>query len=257
VTTALDIEMAVLRKFVNELLTQLEEDIDRERLRNLLVYSKKLSAFEKKASLIRDALAEVLNNGLPSLNQSNIDEDLAGMYLTEKSRGRQRDVDQHDEVELLLEAYVKQVDGIVQEADQLASNMRNTEEIVNIILDANRNSLMLLDLKVSMTTLGIGSGAAIAGLLGMNLKNYMEDWSYGFPVVTSIALGMSIVVCGYGLTRLKRIQKLTLYGRYPGTGVKRKLNGLKGTNELTEYDVDHLTKLKKWKMMMFRRGRFR
>jgi hypothetical protein len=79
-----------------------------------------------------------------------VDEDLAGMYLTEKSRGKQRDVDQHDEVELLLEAYVKQVDGIVQEADQLASNMKNTEEIVNIILDANRNSLMLLDLKVPL-----------------------------------------------------------------------------------------------------------
>jgi len=77
-----------------------------------------------------------------------VDEDLAGMYLTEKSRGKQRDVAQHDEVELLLEAYVKQIDGIVQEADQLVSNMRNTEEIVNIILDANRNSLMLLDLKV-------------------------------------------------------------------------------------------------------------
>ena len=133
--------MAVLRKFVNELLTQLEEDIDRERLRNMLVYSKKLSSFEKKATLIRDALAEILDN----------DEDLAGMYLTEKSRGKQRDVDQHDEVELLLEAYVKQIDGIVQEADQLASNMRNTEEIVNIILDANRNSLMLLDLKVPPT----------------------------------------------------------------------------------------------------------
>ena len=79
-----------------------------------------------------------------------VDEDLAGMYLTEKSRGKQRDVAQHDEVELLLEAYVKQVDGIVQEADQLVSNMRNTEEVVNIILDANRNSLMLLDLKVSV-----------------------------------------------------------------------------------------------------------
>jgi hypothetical protein len=74
------------------------------------------------------------------------------MYLTEKSRGKQRPEDQHDEVELLLEAYVKQVDGIVQEADQLASNMRNTEEIVNIILDANRNSLMLLDLKVPPNT---------------------------------------------------------------------------------------------------------
>jgi len=63
VSTALDVEMAVLRKFVNELLTQLEEDIDRERLRNMLVYSKKLSAFEKKASLTRDALAEILDNG--------------------------------------------------------------------------------------------------------------------------------------------------------------------------------------------------
>jgi len=154
VTTALDVEMGVLRKFVNELLTQLEEDIDRERLRNMLVYSKKLSAFEKKATLIRDSLAEILDNGTISLDESRliVDEDLAGMYLTEKSRGKQRDVDQHDEVELLLEAYVKQVDGIVQEADQLASNMRNTEEIVNIILDANRNSLMLLDLKVPPST---------------------------------------------------------------------------------------------------------
>ena len=64
VTTALDVEMAVLRKFVNELLTQLEEDIDRERLRSMLVYSKKLSAFEKKATLIRDSLAEILDNGI-------------------------------------------------------------------------------------------------------------------------------------------------------------------------------------------------
>ena len=76
--------MAVLRKFVNELLTQLEEDIDRERLRNMLVYSKKLSAFEKKATLIRDSLAEILDNGDPTLGSVLIvDEDLAGMYLTE------------------------------------------------------------------------------------------------------------------------------------------------------------------------------
>ena len=67
-----------------------------------------------------------------------------------------------------------------------------------------------------MTTLGIGCGAMIAGLLGMNLKNFMEDWPQGFPFVTSLAVGTSIIVCGYGLARLKRIQKLTLYGRYPG-----------------------------------------
>ena len=77
-----------------------------------------------------------------------------------------------------------------------------------------------------MTTLGIGSGAAIAGLLGMNLKNFMEDWEYGFPLITSLAFGTSLLICTYGLTRLKRIQKLTLYGRYPG--VKKNGNGNTG-----------------------------
>lgn len=102
-----------------------------------------------------------------------------------------------------------------------------------------------------MTTLGVGSGAAIAGLLGMNLKNFMEDWDLGFPVVTSIAMGMSMLVCGYGLARLKRIQKLTLYGRYPGTGIKQRFNGLRG------YDGEHLSRFKRWKLMILRRGRFR
>lgn len=104
-----------------------------------------------------------------------------------------------------------------------------------------------------MTTLGIGSGAAIAGLLGMNLKNYMEDWNYGFPVVTSIAFGMTILVCGYGLTRLKRIQKLTLYGRYPGAGVKHRLNGLSTYDNQDE----HLGRIKRWKRRMLRWRGFR
>jgi magnesium transporter len=100
-----------------------------------------------------------------------------------------------------------------------------------------------------MTTLGIGSGAAIAGLLGMNLKNYMEDWAYGFPVITSLAFGTSMLVCGYGLTRLKRIQKLTLYGRYPG--VKRNGNG--NGNGLVGEGNGELGKMKRWKMMLFKR----
>src|SRR5215471_17656136 len=91
-----------------------------------------------------------------------------------------------------------------------------------------------------MTTLGIGSGAAIAGLLGMNLKNFMEDWTYGFPIITSLAFGTSMLVCGYGLTRLKRIQKLTLYGRYPGLN---KRNG----NGLSAYEEEQRGRLKWWK----------
>src|SRR5271156_3035945 len=99
-----------------------------------------------------------------------IDDDLAGMYLTEKLRGKQRPLDQHDEVELLLEAYVKQIDGIVQEADQLVTNMSNTEDVVNIILDANRNSLMLLDLKVPSHK----SPAKLTVIVGV--YDYFRNW---------------------------------------------------------------------------------
>jgi len=45
--------------------------------------------------------------------------------------------------------------------------VRSTEDIVELILDANRNSLLGLDLKVSIATLGLTSGALIAGLFGM------------------------------------------------------------------------------------------
>ena len=100
-----------------------------------------------------------------------------------------------------------------------------------------------------MTTLGIGSGAAIAGLLGMNLKNFMEDWAYGFPLITSLAFGTSMLICGYGLTRLKRIQKLTLYGRYPGLN-KRNGNG----NRLSAYEEEQVRRLKRWKWRWMNKG---
>jgi len=104
-----------------------------------------------------------------------------------------------------------------------------------------------------MTTLGIGSGAAIAGLLGMNIKNFMEDWDYGFPFITSLALGTSIIICGYGLTRLKRIQKLTLYGRYPRVkNAESRLSpfGAFGNARFSE-DIEPLHDLKKWKWRLW------
>jgi hypothetical protein len=102
-----------------------------------------------------------------------------------------------------------------------------------------------------MTTLGIGSGAAIAGLLGMNLKNYMEDWEYGFPVITSLAFGTSMLVCGYGLARLKRIQKLTLYGRYPGISKSKDVIE-KSFPHWSEDDEQLDRGVKRWKMWMWK-----
>jgi magnesium transporter len=118
-TNALESEFEGVREPVVRVLRELEEDIDRDKLRYLLIYSKKLGTFEQTARLVRDALEELLE----------ADDDLAAMYLTAKHEGKQRSENEHTEVELLLESYHKVTNEIVQAAENLVSNIRNTEEM--------------------------------------------------------------------------------------------------------------------------------
>ena len=122
VTTGLESEFDGVSEPVVRVLRELEEDIDRDKLRHLLIYSKKLGTFEQKARLVRDAIDDLLE----------ADDDLVTMYLTERSQGKVREEDDHTEVEMLLESYHKVCDEIVQESGNLVSNIRNTEEMYNL-----------------------------------------------------------------------------------------------------------------------------
>ncbi|KAI5195260.1 cora-domain-containing protein [Aureobasidium subglaciale] len=202
VTSALEGEFEGVREPVVQVLRELEEDIDRNKLRHLLIYSKKLGTFEQKARLVRDAIDDLLE----------ADDDLSDMYLTEQANGVAREEDDHTEVEMLLESYHKVCDEIVQASSNLVSNIRNTEEIVKAILDANRNSLMLLDLQFTILALGIGVGTFFAGLYGMNLKNFIEETDFGFPLV-SISCGFfCMVAIVWGLRKLRKVQRLSMWG---------------------------------------------
>jgi magnesium transporter len=119
VTAALEGEFEGVREPVVQVLRELEEDIDRNKLRHLLIYSKKLGTFEQKARLVRDAIDDLLE----------ADDDLSDMYLTEKANDVTREEDDHTEVEMLLESYHKVCDEIVQASSNLVSNIRNTEEM--------------------------------------------------------------------------------------------------------------------------------
>ena len=48
-----------------------------------------------------------------------VDEDLAAMYLTDKKDGVFRQPDDHDDLEVLLESFSKQVEEIVNEAENI------------------------------------------------------------------------------------------------------------------------------------------
>lgn len=90
------------------------------------------------------------------------------MYLTDKMNGHPREMDDHEELEFLLESFTKQVEEIVSEVGNIdvspyhswlhnktlklvQNNVESTQEIVELILDANRNSLLGLDLQASKT----------------------------------------------------------------------------------------------------------
>lgn len=201
VVTSLGEEMKVLKSMVDILLAELEEDIHRDKLQSLLVYNKRLNTFLRKATLIRDHLDEFLEE----------DKDISAMYLTEKLEGKERPEDQHDEAELLLESYLKQTDEIVQVVETLVSDIDNTEDIINLILDAHRNNLMLFEIRVTVATLAVAGGTLIAGLYGMNLKNFFEDSSYGFAGATTAAIVLTAAILIIFRRKLHLMQKLTLH----------------------------------------------
>ncbi|CAE6376597.1 unnamed protein product [Rhizoctonia solani] len=259
VVSALEAEMVFTRHLVGGLLAELEDDIDRDKFKRLLHYSRRLQSFMNRAKLVQAALEEVLQQGRcivsyfdgPSILITRFvfhlprwtypDEDMNSMYLTDQKLGVERKMEDHDELEVLLESFDKQVEEIVNEAettivshgstprhslihswlleirlstvsfttssyvcriDLIESNVQSTQEIVELILDSNRNALLALDLKVSIGTFGIGIGALVAGLFGMNLQSHLEDDRFAFFAVSGVAAGVAGLVAWLGMRRV-------------------------------------------------------
>ncbi|KAI0690998.1 hypothetical protein C8T65DRAFT_670967 [Cerioporus squamosus] len=200
VLSALEAEMVFIRNLVGGLLAELEDDIDHDRFKRLLHYSRRLASFQSRAKLVQEALEEVLEQ----------DEDLAAMYLTDKKSGVPRKLDDHEDLEVLLESFAKQVEEIVNEAENIQSNVQSTQEIVELILDSNRNALLALDLKVSILTMGIGVGTLVAGVFGMNLRSHLEEHEFAFYAMTATAFAVSLGAAWIGVHRLSRIRKVGL-----------------------------------------------
>lgn len=203
VMSSLETELKQHINICGHILSELENEVNRERLRDLLIKSKNLSSFYQKSSLIRDVLDELLEN----------DDDLAAMYLTVRKRA---DEDDFADLEMLLETYYTQCDEYVQQAESLIQDIKSTEEIVNIILDANRNSLMLLELKATIYTLGFTVATLIPAFYGMNLKNFIEESNLGFGSVVCVSVIMGLMVTGANFRVLRSVTRLTMLNNHTG-----------------------------------------
>lgn len=164
----------------------------------LFEHSRQLGKIEQKARLVRDTIREVLDT----------DEDLAGMYLSDRKEGRPHESFDHQEAEYMLEAYHTAADSLVESASGAMDVMRKKENTFRSSLDVQRNQIMFLEAKVAIHTLGIAAGTLIAGLFGMNLINYWEDASYGFPLMAGVCIVISSMFSMNGMRSIWRIQKL-------------------------------------------------
>lgn len=205
VTSSLQSELDVLEGPVNKLLGDLEDSVDieesvnGEKLRDLLKFSKKLAKFEQDVLSIRDALEEVLDN----------DEDLVALYLTDKKKGKQRACQDHEEAELLLEAYFKQTEEIAAKTSTLRRHIRSTEDIMQLMLDVSRNSLMWYDIRLTIFTLSASVVSGLGALLGMNLRNYFEHDPYAFGLVSGFALLSGAGAFTIALRKLRTLAKFS------------------------------------------------
>lgn len=246
IMSCLEVEFKECSTVCKQILIDLENEVNREKLRELLIKSKALSSFYQKTFLIRQVLDDLLEN----------DDDMAMMYLTdpriphtdtasnsippslssssslkmtyngkevngdassenikdanEEDEDGEKDIDFSD-LEMLIENYYTQCDEFVQQSISLIEDIKSTEEIVNIILDANRNSLMLLELKITIYTLGFTVASLLPAFYGMNLKNFIEESSFGFPGVMLISFLMGLFVVRANFRALKSVTKLSMF----------------------------------------------
>eukprot|EP00752_Nemacystus_decipiens_P002877 g2677.t1 len=140
-----------------------------------------INVLENRAKARRRALLMVLED----------DTDLAMMNLTRMYQSPEdylpplsaEVLEDHEEMELLLEAYLQDINSIYNVLELLQGRARSTEALVMVKLDIARNRILTAGLVFSMASTCLAVGALVSGIFGMNLHNGVETKDVWFRVV--------------------------------------------------------------------------
>jgi hypothetical protein len=142
---------------------------------------KSIFAYTQGVQAKLNAIRELLGNN----------RDMADMYLDD------RVAEDHEEVELLLEAYASDLLEIEMEAMSMTAQIEDTMELIALHLNGQRNRIIRLSLIMEMLALTAGSGAFIGSIFGMNLLSGLEGhpsafyWTVGG---TSVFMGSILAI---------------------------------------------------------------
>ncbi|OEJ90005.1 Mitochondrial inner membrane magnesium transporter LPE10 [Hanseniaspora opuntiae] len=196
----------------NDVLKALEYSIDKENLKDLLLVDKRFNKFHQKANLCSKLLEEILEE----------EGSIKDMHLHVPVDQRQLLTEtQTLELEMLMENYHTQIDEIVQLCEKNVNSIKTTEEIINIVLDSNRNQLLLLGLRFSSVLLAIGASIFISSLYGMNLENFIENSDTGFPGIVMLSAFSILLVLSLILKKVEKVEKMNLTKLMKPTNVSK------------------------------------
>ena len=157
-------------------------------LYRLLTLSKSLGQLDLDVKSSNDALSTLLAS----------DEDMAALYLSHRAAGASRPIDQHTEVELMLENYATEHDDLSDRISALQDQVNTCRSIEQLKLTNERNRIMRIELLLGFGTASLALCAAVAGFFGMNLHSGVDEVPGLFWAVTggTSAVGMGLF-CGF------------------------------------------------------------
>lgn len=113
-------------------------------------------------------------------------------------------VKHREDMEALFESYFIDFTTLHSKISYIKSQLQTAEELMSLRLDTSRNQLLIADTTVSIVSMGLGLGAYIVGMFGMNLKSDVEEQNYWFMVVSVMTVFGIFGLAGGTIAYLKK-----------------------------------------------------
>lgn len=152
-------------------------------LREMMKIKNKLQKLSNLLNALRSNIEKILKN----------ETDMKNMYLTTLNKISINKIKDYSDLEILLETHLQLTDELSGELENMEEKITHYEELIRLNLDYNRNKFILLNAKISFSTLFCSICAVITSLFGMNLKNFIEHNDYAFFIVSIFITSWSIV----------------------------------------------------------------
>lgn len=159
-------------------------------LHRVVILKDSLSSFELEASDLMSLLTGLLKN----------DEDMIGLLLTARQeahrQGHQLDISLHDDVELMLENYHRQLALCLHDIVSMQRQVQAKQEFLAISLDVHRNRLHRLNVHLNIGAVSLATCTCVAGYFGMNVQipATIEALPAAFWSITFGSIGLAMIV---------------------------------------------------------------